>query len=723
VARTALVYVLPALTIILAWVRIEDPKRELVRAVLLAALALAPALVRPLRARLVVLAVTLVVGSWIALGASPLHPGRVFTRLGSGAREFYDVSLPFTPATHPYMLGATLTGLFVFCVLLGLALAARRPFLACLAVAFGAGWPATLLRGGSELLLGGLIAAAVLLILAGLRPAARTALAPAALAGGLVVACALGLSSTPAVAKDELLHWQNWDLYNRPVKAVGVSYVWNSDYSGLNWPKKRTVVLKIKAPDQAVYWRATTLDAFVGVQWIEDLKTMEPPVIAGSRSELVPLGVSRRGWVKQTVTIEALRDRHLVGAERPVAYDPGLIRPVSYARGGIALVSPGGSRNHTYAVWSSIPHPTPRQLARSRPDYPMDIGIDRRVFVPAFGTPGRDAKVGGLIAAYAPVYAPLYAAAKRIVGHPRNPYAAVVAMESWLRDSGRFRYDEHPPFVPGVPALVAFVTETHRGYCQHFAGAMALMLRYLGIPARVAAGFSSGTYADGTWTVTDHDAHAWVEVWFRGYGWLPFDPTPGRGELSAPYSAASKSFDASSAAALVGPGTAIQRLLQNEASSGVRGEHARSVPVASGNRHRGLILFGLFVAALAALGLGLCAAKLIRRRARYLTSDPRRVAAACRRELAEILVDQRIPVAPGETLQELGNRLDEELRIAARTLVEAAGSARFASPQAASVAAQRVRVEARELRRVLRMRLSRAQRLGGALSLRSLRSA
>src|SRR5213076_292947 len=54
--------------------------------------------------------------------------------------------------------------------------------------------------------------------------------------------------------------------------------------------------------------------------------------------------------------------------------------------------------------------------------------------------------------------------------------------------------------------LVAFVTRTREGYCQHFAGAMALMLRYLGIPTRVAAGFTSGTY-DGdhqTWTVTDH---------------------------------------------------------------------------------------------------------------------------------------------------------------------------------------------------------------------------
>ena len=78
------------------------------------------------------------------------------------------------------------------------------------------------------------------------------------------------------------------------------------------------------------------------------------------------------------------------------------------------------------------------------------------------------------------------------------------------------------------PPLVGFVTRTHAGYCQYFAGAMALMLRYLGIPARVAVGFAGGTYdpKQHVWNVTDREAHAWVEVWFKGYGWLPFDPTP-----------------------------------------------------------------------------------------------------------------------------------------------------------------------------------------------------
>src|SRR5204863_8787634 len=142
-----------------------------------------------------------------------------------------------------------------------------------------------------------------------------------------------------------------------------------------------------------------------------------------------------------------------------------------------------------------------------------------------------------------PNYKPLYAQARRVVGNAQSPYAAVLALESWLRGTGGFTYTQHPPLARAEP-LLDFVVRTKSGYCQHFAGAMTLMLRYLGIPARVAAGFSSGHYDKGEWVVTDHDAHMWVEVWFRGWGWVPFDPTPGRGGLSGGYSASSKAFDA-----------------------------------------------------------------------------------------------------------------------------------------------------------------------------------
>jgi hypothetical protein len=76
--------------------------------------------------------------------------------------------------------------------------------------------------------------------------------------------------------------------------------------------------------------------------------------------------------------------------------------------------------------------------------------------------------------------------------------------------------------------LESFLFRDKRGYCQQFAGAMALLLRMGGVPARVAVGFTQGRRDPATnhWLVTDLDAHAWVEVWFPRFGWVKFDPTP-----------------------------------------------------------------------------------------------------------------------------------------------------------------------------------------------------
>jgi hypothetical protein len=72
-----------------------------------------------------------------------------------------------------------------------------------------------------------------------------------------------------------------------------------------------------------------------------------------------------------------------------------------------------------------------------------------------------------------------------------------------------------------------FLLRTHAGYCQHFAGAAALLLRLAGVPARVVVGFATGAQtASGRYTVRDVDAHEWIEVYFQGYGWVPFNPTP-----------------------------------------------------------------------------------------------------------------------------------------------------------------------------------------------------
>ncbi len=89
-----------------------------------------------------------------------------------------------------------------------------------------------------------------------------------------------------------------------------------------------------------------------------------------------------------------------------------------------------------------------------------------------------------------------------------------------------YTYNENP--ARSALPLVSFLFGTRQGYCQQFAGSMALLLRMGGVPARVVGGFTTGAYdrTTGQYLVSDLDAHAWVEAWFSGYGWVRFDPTP-----------------------------------------------------------------------------------------------------------------------------------------------------------------------------------------------------
>jgi hypothetical protein len=264
---------------------------------------------------------------------------------------------------------------------------------------------------------------------------------------------------------------------------------------------------------------------------------------------------------------------------------------------------------------------------------------------------------------------------------------------------------------------------------------MVMMLRYLGVPARVAAGFTSGTYnsGKGEWTVTDHDAHTWVEVWFDGYGWLPFDPTPGRGSLSATYSVSSPRFDLSSIAKYLSAGVTggqdVADIKQNGnfGQRGVdRGSLSRS-PDAPGDTSVGLTsgrAGGSLLKLLALVALAFVAAivllKALRRGRRKLTRDPRRIAGACRSELADYLVDQGVRLPAGATLEDVGEAARAELAVDSAAFVRAATAARYGPPAQSGGAARSARRELRLLRARMRRRLATRDRIRGLLSLRSL---
>ena len=750
--RTALLAGALAAIVASSWARLEQPRPGLGELLLVASLAVAPALVRG-RFRIVAAAIATLVAGSVALDvplrwASPFDDSDIVASLMSrtweGFLSFYDVTVPFEGIGQPFMHGALLMAVFAFSLAGALAVAAREPALALAALLLGVGWPATMLPGGNELMRGLLILGLGLVLLAAVRPG-PSKVRSQILAGGAVVVLALTLSASGAVAKGQFVDWQSWDFYNKPDAPVGVSYVWRADYDGVKFPNKRTRVLQVRGSSRASYWRATTLDSFAEDHWDEDLTAAFPPEdgrLAEFSTEelaLMPSGAEDSGkWTRADVSVEALRDRHLVGPSVPVAYDTRGLRNVQYASGAVAYVTRTLARGDEYTAWGFAPRPKPSALAKSPAEYPALItnddyyrAVERGVLPPLFGDPGREQWATETFAFDRSLraYEPLYDRAVRIAGSARNPYAATVALEAWFRTGGGFTYDESPPRTPpGQAPLVFFLEESKAGYCQHYAGAMALMLRYLGIPSRVAAGFTSGTYdrERRVWNVSDRNAHTWVEVWFQGYGWLPFDPTPGRGNLSGPYSASSFSFDAPGAQAVLtasalaansilrfqlarGQDTSSSATPRDLRPSGGQGE-------GGGGISRGAILAFVLLGAAFALVLG----KLVLRRSRYLTRDPRRLAGAYRQELVDYLADQRVVVPASATLAELRELVASRTGVDARRLVESLGVARFGPASVATAAAKRARGELRLVRRRLRRSLSAGERLRGAFSVRSL---
>ena len=385
----------------------------------------------------------------------------------------------------------------------------------------GAGWPATILPGTTTSRAAHSLLVAALALVAWLRPEepARPAADPRR--DRRSSSLALIASSSGAVAKSQFLNWQDWDLYDEAREARERRVRLAVELQRHPLPEEADARLHGSRARRSVYWRATTLDAFAGRP--AGTKTCSRPtrhVLAEPRRSLDRIRCcpprahdTQRTGARADVTIDALRDTHLVGpsAARPVRHRRSRCSPVPAGRCALALRPvPRGAE---YTVWGYTPQPARRGSRASPADYPprsRSTALPRPQHsraVPPFGTPEH--------AAWARDYfeddvrrRALSAALRRAPsGSPARPRTRT--RRRWRSRRGSARAAGSPTTRPrrasrGAPPLVQFVTRTKRGYCQHFAGAMALMLRYLGIPARVAAGFTSGTYDEeaGTWTST-----------------------------------------------------------------------------------------------------------------------------------------------------------------------------------------------------------------------------
>jgi hypothetical protein len=205
-------------------------------------------------------------------------------------------------------------------------------------------------------------------------------------------------------------------------------------------------------------------------------------------------------------------------------------------------------------------------------------------------------------------------------------------------------------------------------------------------------------------------------VWFAGLGWIPFDPTPGRGTFGGEYSFASSS-DAAVAALRRGElGESVPTIPPRLPDVG----DLFATPSSEDRRAPSLVAAALLLAAVwvAVVGIG----KAVHRRVRYLSRDPRRVATASRRELEGFLRDQGVALPANLTLVTLQAAVHRELGLDGRPFAIAAARARYGPPATVAQGAASARRELRRLIRAARRDLSLWARFRGLVSLRSVRS-
>ena len=124
---------------------------------------------------------------------------------------------------------------------------------------------------------------------------------------------------------------------------------------------------------------------------------------------------------------------------------------------------------------------------------------------------------------------PVYALAREAASVADSPYERALAIRSWLRRSCRYTLDvDYQPH--DVDFVTRFLLDTREGYCTYFASAMTVMCRMIGLPARYVEGYLARPDENGEAIVDTLSAHAWTEVYFKGFGWLTFDATPGHTE-------------------------------------------------------------------------------------------------------------------------------------------------------------------------------------------------
>jgi transglutaminase-like putative cysteine protease len=273
-------------------------------------------------------------------------------------------------------------------------------------------------------------------------------------------------------------------------------------------------------PSVRLYWRAKVYDNYVDGRWSTDAITLTRTVGLGMPAGEFPDLEGRRTLTftfttpRPMVTLYAAPQPQMVSrrVEAQVAENPDGTVDVASLQATLPL-RPG----ETYVASSSVADVTISQLRGAGTGYPQWV-VDRYLEIPNTISP-RTTELAELIAE-----------------GRETPYDVVAAVTRYLRNN--IRYSET---ITGTPAsdqepLDWFLFDVQVGFCNYYASSEVILLRSLGIPARLAVGFAEGEHQRGTNTtlVYERNAHAWPEVYFPGLGWVEFEPTVSQDPILRP---------------------------------------------------------------------------------------------------------------------------------------------------------------------------------------------
>jgi len=318
-----------------------------------------------------------------------------------------------------------------------------------------------------------------------------------ALLGGVAVVGAVVIGPhLPGAGSAGLVSWRDGQEGGSRSRVTVSPLV---DIRGRLVDQSNTELFTVRA-ERPSYWRLTSLDRFDGTIW-SSLGTYQP-----TRSTLPGAGQGRE--LAQDFEVGALGSIWL-----PAAYRAERVEGVQGARfdrdSGSLLAQSESVDGLAYRVVSVLPDLDSAQLSAASQDVPGDVGEEYLALPEAF-SPN------------------IVVEARRVTNGAASSYERARRLQDYFR-SGVFDYSLDVDPGHGVDAMERFLFATRAGYCEQFAGTFAAMARAVGLPARVAVGFVPGARLDdGRYHVAGRDAHAWPEVYLGEYGWVAFEPTPGR---------------------------------------------------------------------------------------------------------------------------------------------------------------------------------------------------